>query len=178
MIKLVPFANQKNITIESLVNINSDFLSINYIVSGALSNITFDQFASNQERRWELWHKSCFELFIKHPDKKEYLEFNFSTGNEWNCFYLQDYRVNEGEYNKITSVDLSVSSFSSNMITLTAKIRLNDIPLFSYKQLISKEMRFGITAITKFNNNELEYWAIKHCKGKPDFHHLETFSTL
>lgn len=41
--------------------------------------------------------------------------------------------------------------------------------------LTGKPVRLGLAAVVEEDNGNLSYWALRHCAGRPDFHHPAGF---
>ena len=40
----------------------------------------------------DLWATTCFELFVRRPGERSYIEFNFSPSGRWAAYAFDDYR--------------------------------------------------------------------------------------
>lgn len=115
-----------------------------------------------------LWNNVCFELFVKpHGDQSKYFEFNFSREGHWNLFEFQDYRSGKSEFP--VSIEPTVETF----------LRGHDLFIFKaviprYPPIFTRTMKVGMTLILK-SKMHTEFFALKHCGEKPDFHLSESF---
>lgn len=171
--QLVPFnSKQYPFSINTEFNLIGTTLFISYKLHGNISNIDFEKAESKKHRIIGLWEKTCFELFLKNT-KGNYLEFNFSSVFEWNCFYFKQKGDQLKEYEDFKDNHISFDLLRSlETFMLIAKI---DITAFPDGFLELGNMEAGITTITKFKDNSKEYWALSHEDTRPNFHHFKSF---
>jgi len=110
-----------------------------------------------------LWQHTCCELFIARAGLPGYREFNFSPSGEWAAYAFERYR--EGAQALDVPPEIVVRQ-GTDRLELTASI-----PLHETEKLVT-----GVSAVIEEQSGTLSYWALRHAPGKPDFHHLDSFS--
>jgi hypothetical protein len=114
-----------------------------------------------------LWQHTCFEAFLSAPDAESYREYNFSPAGRWAASEFRCYReIKRGLEEENRFVELPVTSTQSeNGLGLVADAPLALLPA-------APVLRVGLSAVIEHTDGHLEYWAICHPAGKPDFHHV------
>ncbi len=156
--------------VDSDIKILNNNLNLKFILTGNLEKIIIENNSKNPKRKDKLWEKTCFELFIAEKNKKEYIEFNFSTSGDWNAFIFEDYRKNQKEFYGISNVQISTEKSEE-------KIEINTDVIFS-KNIIYRNIIIQLSAILQHKNSEKSFWAIMHSGLKPDFHQFDCFTEL
>lgn len=167
-LKLTPFYKEKCHTLEVEFIVKENNLHLTYTIIGNISEISLPLYNHANERRWELWEDTCFEMFISKADRKDYLEFNFSPSGNWNAFHLDDIRQGIKEYPG-ASVTIEAPIVTAESYSQKVLVKLED------QSFLGKDSVAGITAITSMNEKK-EFWALHHPKNAPDFHTLESFT--
>lgn len=168
---LIPFEkNEVEFNLSSEITHQNNRLYLSYMIEGDLSTLDLDQYTPNKKRQLRLWEKTCFEFFLC-DQNGEYLEFNFSPNFSWNLFHFKTLRgpIHELEINQNPEIDILNSN---TKFLLIANFNLSTFPE-NFKDI--KKLKFGITSVLKLINHETEYWALKHCDSKPNFHHYSSF---
>jgi hypothetical protein len=117
-------------------------------------------------RKDELWKATCFELFLKVPERTSYYEFNFSTEGFWNVYEFTDYRKPHPPL-RSEAFGLEEWSWRSQVLRVTL---VNKTPVTNWS--------VSMTAVLQNLNQEVQYWALKHADEKPNFHHFDSFLDL
>ena len=115
--------------------------------------------AASAER---LWKHTCCEIFVARPDTRAYHEFNFSPSGEWAAYAFSDYRA--GAPLVCPDPGIAVTS-GAGRLELTARLPTEPVKL-----------RIGLSVVIEARDGSLSYWALRHVRGKPDFHHCEAFA--
>ena len=123
--------------------------------ASSLDAILWPEF-SQVARADELWRTTCLELFLGHPDRKDYLELNFSPSGHWNAYRFKGYR--EG-MRQAQDVDLLKLESGDNRI-LAARVRIDHLRM---------PLLLGPAAVIEYQSGQLGYFALEHGAG-PDFH--------
>ena len=169
---LIPFKKSNNhFEIDAQANVSDNHLFISFNLAGNLTPINFGDYQTNHQRKMQLWENTCFEFFIKNK-QDHYIEFNFSPRFEWNAFYFEKIRGPLTEMDLISPPTLDILN-SSSRFYLIAKIDLNNFPN-SFKDSFL-EQKFSFNTVIKLKSDDYEYWALKHCDSKPNFHLFDSF---
>jgi hypothetical protein len=126
----------------------------------------FQSVPTEAQRRDGLWKSTCFELFLKVPNKSTYYEFNFSPEGFWNLYHFSDYRKPHPPHR---SEDFSITEWSWR--SQVFKVALSN-------KTSVRDWSASITAVLQNLNHEVQYWALKHTDEKPNFHHFDSFVEL
>ncbi len=61
---------------------------------------------------------------------------------------------------------------TDDTLVLNTTLALNNLPLITpHTPLLN-----GLSAVIEDESGALSYWALKHARGKPDFHHADAFA--
>ncbi len=115
-------------------------------------------------RASQLWTTTCFEFFLSPVGSKSYYEFNFSLLPAWNCFIFDSYRIPKAPRE---CFDFPLKEFSWDRKKRELFIEIEN-------STGQNQFRIGITAVIESEIGK-DYYALKHCADKPDFHVLESF---
>ena len=118
-----------------------------------------------------LWQHTCFEAFVSTPDTESYCEFNFSPAGLWAAGAFRRYRERARALEENLAPLPVTSTQHTSHLTLTAEIPLLLLPS-------SPVLRLGIAAVIEHMDGKLEYWALHHPVGCPDFHHPDGWTLL
>lgn len=143
-------------------------LFLKYQNNDPLSDVSFPtkdfvKTGTELQRMDELWKSTCFELFLNVIGQNQYYEFNFSLDGFWNCYHFQGYRFPQPA---TASTDFEIESmkWSNNLLEISLRNFSN------YMQF-----NVGLTAVINDKKNQINYYALKHESGKPDFHVKTSF---
>ena len=143
-------------------------LSIQYLLSGDLSNVEIAPLSSSNQRRNRLWEKTCFEYFLRpaDPQVSHYWEFNLSPSGDWNVFSLSGYRDGLQAEQAIATLPFTTQHTAKG---LQLNLSINIAPLLS-----NQDALIGISTVLIIAGRE-SYWAIAHPAPQADFHHPNSF---
>ena len=113
-----------------------------------------------------LWQHTCFELFAQGADGA-YREFNFSPSTEFAIYEFAQYRTA-----MTPVVTAQMPSIQPRQGGLSVDVELPFTLMAPAGRLLNQ---IGIAAVIEDRDGTLSYWALRHSKGKPDFHHREGF---
>lgn len=152
---------------------HGQFLLMEFMVEGQLDRLFLPRYKpeNSNKRVIGLWESTCFEFFIKHKDREDYLEFNLSSDHHWNAFYFKYIRDQVKEFEPIDTIHVH-SKREKWGLEITCKVDLTKFPDHFWE---SGNMRMGITAITEDKLQKKEYWALNHLDENPYFHNPHTF---
>jgi hypothetical protein len=119
----------------------------------------------------ELWKHTCFEAFLQPGASSGYYEFNFSPTRQWAVYRFDAYRTGMTPMVLATPPDISTRR-AADHLELQATVRLP----FSADAGAARRTRLAVAAVVEEDNGRLCYWAGRHPKGKPDFHHSDGFA--
>jgi len=99
-----------------------------------------------------LWRHTCFEVFVA-TRSRAYREYNLSPSGEWAAYGFSSYR-------KRSRARIARPRWNGRVATIPARGRL----------------RIGLSAVIEEKSGALSYWALRHPRGKPDFHDRRGFA--
>lgn len=148
-----------------------------------------------------LWQTTCFELFLRRPGERGYMEFNFSPSGQWAAYTFLDYR--DGGRDMDVRAPLvrtedprqfklaSLSQLQSLGVDPVTAARLVDaLPVgdaasasqFAATVTLEDPEFFetgpwlvALSAVIEEAHGAVSYWALAHPSDKPDFHHPDSF---
>ncbi|GAP97342.1 DOMON-like domain-containing protein [Leptolyngbya sp. NIES-2104] len=123
--------------------------------------------AKSPSRQDNLWQTTCFEFFIGVQNSSEYWEFNLSPSSDWNVYHFENYRAGMQEEKVFLSLPFEIETRSHHTF-LSIDLDLNLLNL-------NQPIDLGITAVIE-TNQQISYWALKHCGKEADFHIRESFA--
>jgi hypothetical protein len=147
-------------------------LGVTYILEGDIPGLRIPP-AGPARIADELWHHTCFEVFVARKGSPAYHEFNLAPSGEWAVYAFQRYRAR-------APLDADAADMSPRIavradaktLELDAVIRLDRLsPTHSGARL-----SLALCAVVEDQDGALSYWALKHPPGKPDFHHSDAFA--
>ena len=141
------------------------WLHFRYVIRGAVERIALPARVAPHHMD-ELWHHTCFEAFIAAEDHPAYVECNFAPSTAWATYRFARYRTGMTTLAPIKPPRITLQTQPDGLV-LEAQIHLGefaDCPL-----------RIGLTAVIEDKAGSLSYWALRHPRAKPDFHHRGGF---
>jgi hypothetical protein len=117
-----------------------------------------------------LWEHTCFELFVATDEGPAYHEFNLAPSREWAIYAFRDYRDASTAPCDLLAPAISVAS-TEEIVELTARLWLPRRP----PSQNSVPLRVGLAAVIEDDAGARSYWALRHPREKPDFHHPDSF---
>lgn len=173
---LIPFdlMNSPAQSISVELNQTVHALYVSYKLTGDLTQIDLGNGTPNHQRQMKLWEKTCFELFLKHEDHDDYLEFNFSPHFEWNSFYFPQKGAPLKELEAVKNIKIDILR-SSDIFQLIAEVESKNLPKHFQKELSQGKLMAGMTTVLKEKNLRMSYWALSHKDQRPNFHHFDSF---
>jgi hypothetical protein len=110
-----------------------------------------------------LWQHTCCEIFVARKGEAAYHELNFSPSGEWAAYAFCAYRRPVPLVGEMPAPGIRVQR-SRSALQLHARI-----------PAAQGVLALGLAAVIEALDGKLAYWALKHPRGKPDFHHREAF---
>ena len=135
------------------------------VVQGAVDRIALP--ARSAARHTDnLWRHTCFEAFITAEDHPAYVECNFSPSTAWAAYRFARYRTRMAALVPIEPPRITLQKGRDSLV-LEAQLRLGEFA--------DRPLRIGLTAVIEDKAGSLSYWALRHPRSKPDFHHRGGF---
>lgn len=113
-------------------------------------------------RRDDLWRTTCFEVFLRRPGERPYLEFNLAPSGEWAAYAFEETRRRLQD--PLVDPPGIVFEQTPDRIRIAARLALP--PAYQSQG----GWQIGLTAVIETRDCELSYWSLAHPPGRPDFH--------
>ena len=117
----------------------------------------------------ELWRHTCFEIFVGRAASTEYLEYNFSPSGDWAAYHFSGYRADMLPHEMGVPPDFATRA-EADTLELSGNVDIRWLTMAR-----GGAPRLGVTAVIEDRTGVLSYWALKHPREKPDFHHADGF---
>lgn len=95
----------------------------------------------------------------------EYTEYNFAPSGEWAIYRFTACRSGMRRVENSEPPEIVVRR-GKDFLELDSIIRLPG----------AATLELGLSAVVEDENGELSYWALKHPRDEPDFHHRDSFA--
>ena len=144
-------------------------LTVVFHLHGDLGNLDLPtcRKAGAPARSQQLWHRSCFEVFLARSDQEQCCEVNLCPDGCWNIYRFTGYRCGMSEPPQ-ASARLAVAA-GEKTLTLAATLALP--AEFGCRPPI----RAGLCAVLLHRDRTRSYWALTHPGSQPDFHDRRGF---
>ena len=129
--------------------------------------------AFERERRDNLWHGTCFELFVK-PESRGYVEYNFAPLEAWNAYSFLDWRMGRRAYQPDADPKIVDSRTDGRREKFPVRYELDVV--VSPDILLLAPASVSLAAILEEEDGTMSYWALAHPPGEPNFHHPDCFA--
>jgi hypothetical protein len=140
-------------------------IDVHYALSGQIDALKIPA-TLPPERRDNLWHHTCFELFVKPDGGTWYREFNLSPSTCWAVYDFTDFR--KGVTNPPIAVPPRIKATTSDsLLELHASITWPDAPKGPWT--------LAVSTVVEEQAGGKYYWALAHPAGKADFHNPASF---
>jgi hypothetical protein len=169
-----------DIDLTAYMEIQGKFLIIKYELLGEVDKILYPNQTDRSQRAEGLWDNTCFELFVKPIKSENYLEFNFSPSNQWNCYHFSTYRTDMTKYLKEDQINMNVD-IQENSISLEVEINTMDDTFLENFNEDKIFYQANLSSLIVFNEEGTDFkkkyhYAYTHNDVFPDFHNHEKFS--
>lgn len=161
-------AGAKVLIVARLEAVEDARLDLDFQLTGDIGDVCFPQ-DKPPMRADGLWKQTCFEAFVKPEGDEGYWEFNFSPSREWAVYRFNAYRTDMRAEVAVAPLSITINA-APNLFELSA--RVNSGPISQY---MSAKLQVGLAAVLKHKTGDLSYWALRHPKPAPDFHHTDCF---
>jgi hypothetical protein len=141
---------------------------IEYRLEGDLDRINLPVFGFSARRRHGLWRQTCFEFFFGISGESAYWEGNFSPSGDWNIYRFDDYRQGMREEQAVARPACHMVSDRGRLVC-SRTVDVHDI----CKDSLGIEV--GVACVVQDVQGAVGYWAIDHCRSRPDFHDRRSF---
>ena len=118
----------------------------------------------------ELWKHTCFEVFIGIKGEPAYREFNFSPSGQWAVYDFRAERERNDDFRLAAAPQLRFER-DDKEVWLEACLPADALPAAAP----GTEFELSLAAVIERADGELEYWAVQHGPGEPDFHARDSF---
>ena len=129
-------------------------LSVRYVVEGDLARLA-------RAGGRPLWQHTCRELFIGRRGARAYQEITVAPRGEWAGYAFEGYRRP------------ALRTLMKPRIGIRPSRRKLELEI---RVPARGRLRVGLSAVIEEADGELSYWALRHPRGKPDFHHRSAFA--
>jgi hypothetical protein len=158
-----------DISITGKIHRQNNLLTIQYVLTGEVINISLPLPSVKPARKGNLWKATCFELFFAVKDLPQYWECNISPTGDWNVYRMDAYRrIGFRDETAIKRLQVWTQKTKNGLI-LDAAMDLN--PIIRLGQVLE----VGVTAVIQTREGNESYWALAHPAPEPDFHLRESF---
>ncbi len=141
------------------------WLRFRYVVQGDVGRIALPARATPQHTD-NLWRHTCFETFITAEDHPAYVECNFAPSSAWATYRFARYRIGMAAIVPTETPRITLKVERKSLV-LETRIQL--------REFAGQPLRIGLTAVIEDKAGSLSYWALRHPRSKPDFHHRSGF---
>ncbi|CAG4882493.1 conserved protein of unknown function [Georgfuchsia toluolica] len=138
---------------------------LRYVIRGAVERIALPAHIAVRHRD-ELWRHTCFEAFITTEDRPAYVECNFAPSRAWATYRFARYRTGMAALVPVAPPCITLQTQPDGLV-LEAQLHLGEFA--------GRALRIGLTAVVEDKAGGLSYWALRHPRSKPDFHHRGGF---
>jgi hypothetical protein len=146
-------------------------LAVTYILEGDLDRLRVPA-PRTPRLASRLWQHTCCEIFIACKSLPAYYEINLSPSGEWAAYAFNGYRSPQaGESHTVELAPQVAVRDVASKLELDAVIRLDRLPA----AYLGSPLSLALSAVVEDSDGVLSYWALRHPRGKPDFHHSEAF---
>lgn len=143
--------------VTSSVNATSQGCEAEFKLDGNIAAIILPP-QSGPERRDNLWHTTCFEIFWQPLGGTYYREFNLSPSGCWAAYDFDSFR--EGMRDAPVDAIAITCSFDDAGLALRASIA-SDLP---------SPAQVALNAIVEHPGGGKQFWALAFSPGPPEFH--------
>lgn len=141
------------------------WLRFRYVVQGDVRRVALPPKATARHMD-NLWRHTCFEAFITAEDQQAYVECNFSPSSAWATYDFDRYRKGMTVIVPVEPPRITLQKDRDSLV-LEAQLRLDEFA--------GRPLRIGLTAVIEDKAGSLSYYALRHPRSKPDFHHRGGF---
>lgn len=148
----------------AVLGIDHDWLRLRWKLVGT-ERLVVPAFAG-RGRTDGLWQTTCFEMFLREPGRRNYVELNLSPSERWAAYGFDEYREGATDLPVPRDPDCTYRRGGA-MAFFDAAIPIAALPPLPWE--------FNLTAVIEEEGGHISYWALAHNPEKPDFHHAACF---
>ena len=149
------------IDIEASFSLSAKSLTLKFLLHGAFSNYLFPT-NKTSTRTNELWRATCFELFLKNPNAKEYWELNIAPSGAWNFYRFSDYKKDMQEESRVLRSKV-VFKKERDEVEVNVKIDFTE-------KLFDENVEFNLALILLDVEERRHFFTLNPKESMPDFH--------
>jgi hypothetical protein len=140
-------------------------LALRYRLEGQLARLRIPPPLPPQQagRQDGLWRHTCFEAFVGPATGSSYHEYNLAPSRAWAAYAFEAYRSGMQSL-AVPSPTIEVGR-ESGLLLLAARLAVPPGPL-----------RLALATVVELGDGTLSYWALRHGRDRPDFHHADGFA--
>ena len=162
-VPLVPFAPDAavsaiGVTVERA---QPEVLRLTWHLEGDSAVLLVPPPAPRPGRRDGLWRHTCFEAFVGPSAAQSYWEYNLAPSGDWAAYGFDGYRSGMRPLAPPPVIEVQ----PGRRLRLAASLAVPPGPL-----------RLGLAAVVEHRDGTLGYWALRHGRERPDFHHADGFA--
>ena len=164
-VPLVPFTSPDPLVSSLGVTVERPqptLLQLAYRLEGDLAALLIPLPGAAPERRDGLWRHTCFEAFAGPVGTASYREYNLAPSGDWAVYAFDGYRSG---MQPLAAPAPVIEVQQGEQLLLTASLEVPAGPL-----------RLALAAVLERRDGTLGYWALRHGRERPDFHHADGFA--
>ena len=155
-----------------------DVLRFHYRLEADLKDVRVPSPEAEAARADHLWAHTCFEAFVGFAHSPRYLELNFSPSGQWAAYGFESYRKGMAPADLHAPPRLTLRR-GAERLDLQAEVAVGGALLSAGAApdaAPDRRLRIALSTVVEDREGRLSYWALCHPPGRPDFHHMESFS--
>ncbi len=153
---------------------SNNALTLRYRLSGPLDRLVIPAPISAPAQpsfTTNLWEHTCFECFVAGDGADSYHELNFSPCGAWAAFAFAGYR-DRAAMSPLPARPAIQRSDDGRTLELSATVALASMS----DRYTTAGLSLALTTVLEHDDGSLSYWALKHPREAPDFHHRDGFT--
>lgn len=156
----IPCTTVRSLSVEARRD-QTGLLHLHYRLDGEIESLLIPG-RDGPARTDNLWHHTCFEVFIAPGEHAAYREFNLSPSTRWAAYRFTGFR--EGMAN-LDQPHPPTIAFTQAASTLELKATMTPhLP-------VSGPWRLAVTTVVEEKSGHKSFWSLHHPQPKPEFHH-------
>jgi hypothetical protein len=159
-----PSTSVNSLTVEA-TRTPAGILHLSYRLEGDIARLHLPD-PDGPSRKDNLWHHTCFEVFIAPGTDPAYREFNLAPSTRWAAYRFTAYR--KGMAN-LDQPHPPIIAFTAT----DREIRL-DATMSPYLPA-DEPWRLAVTTVIEEKSGHKSFWSLHHPDPRPEFHHPEGF---
>ena len=140
---------------------------LHYELQGDLAALRLPPPAAMPAATDDLWRHTCFEAFVGAEGSPAYHEFNFSPSGDWAAYAFSAERIRDAQVPALPAPRIRRAQDGA-MLQLQVDLPCSALP--------PGAGLLGLSAVIEAIDGQLSYWALRHPRAQPDFHHRAGWS--